>query len=328
MQESQFELLGQSLHSPLINGEGSINGPIKDEILRNVALLARTGIGAITVGSITLPRQIGNEARFGGPTYHHDALTGLTYNSMGMPNIGLAEALLLLPEILAIAHEQGKPVFLSLSPTIANADIGDAFAQTKVLISEGLDTQVDGLILNSCCPNLIDEDGNNEPLLGYDLAGMLRLAFELSPIVGTDHRVGLKLPPYITPQQRSIVPAMAAMIKSSNAFSFIVTSNTIPNQMAKDEQGRPILSVPGGAGGMSGPGTLDIGREQLQMWSNLLQGDKEIISMLGINSGEELLYRINNGASAAGGVTFLWESNNWGQAVSKILQQFIEAYEP
>ena len=321
-----YSFLGKELESPLINAEGSINGTVKEEILNRFEILANSAIGAITFGSITIPVQTGNEAKFGGPVYYHDKEKGETYNAIGVPNISLKDAILLMPELLAIAHERGKPVMVSMSPTLATSEIGDSFQQTKVLVHEFLNTGVDGIIINTSCPNIVTSDGQRKPMLGYDLEGMQRLAFELVPIIGTDRRVGLKLPPYMADEDKKKVPVLANLLKSQDIFSFIVTSNTIPNQIARDEKGNAILSVPGGAGGMSGPATRELGRDQLKMWVDELKGEKDIISTLGIGNGRELARRIELGANLGGGVTFLWESSNWGKAVSKMLEEFI-AYE-
>ncbi len=71
---AEYELSGYELESPLINAAGSVNGPDIERILHEVDVLASTGIGAITIGSFTVPRQEGNESKYGSPTYYHDRL--------------------------------------------------------------------------------------------------------------------------------------------------------------------------------------------------------------------------------------------------------------
>src|SRR5690606_38104106 len=134
--------------------------------------------------------------------------------------------------------------------------------------------------------------------------------------------IGLKLPPYITPEQIGMMPSLAQMILKSKAIGFIITSNTIPDHIPKDERGNNILVVPGGAGGMSGPGTKEEGMKELEMWYRLLGRKKNILSTLGVDSGKEVLYRIRNGADLAGGVTIFTESSNWGNTVNRILTEF------
>ena len=320
----EFTLLREEIDSPLINAEGSISGTNVEEITHQVRMLAGTGIGAITIGSITIPQQMGNEEKYGSPTYHYDPKTGSTYNSMGLPNIGLTRAKMIIPELLDIAHNNGKPLIVSVSPTLSTSEIGDPYDQTEKLVETILDLEVDGVVVNMSCPNLVVEGGGRKPMIGYDLDASAELITTLERVIGTDHRIGLKLPPYISDSDKKMIPALADMILETSSIGFIITSNTIPNKVAIDEHCKPILSVPSGAGGLSGPVTKEIGRLQLHMWLEHLLGKKEIISVLGVDTGTELAYRVNSGASAAGGVTFLWESPNWGRAVTKMLEEYIE----
>ncbi len=324
MTNHDYSICGYEMETPLLNAAGSVNGTSPELILREVKSLADTAIGAITVGSFTVPTQAGNEVTFGGPTYYHDKATGATYNSMGLPNIGLATAKELMPQILAVAHDKNKPVIASVSPTQPTAAIGNAFQQMNRLVYETQLAGVDLVEVNTSCPNVVTDGGGRKPILGYDLEGMQEMVDELAPWTGTLHsNVGVKLPPYISDEERQIVPELAKLFKERRVFGFIVTANTIPNQVARDERGDPILTVPGGAGGMSGSAAKEIGRQQLKMWQELLGDEIEVISTLGVDSGEELAVRRQLGAAAAGGVTFLWEQNNWGNAVTEVIDEWV-----
>ena len=114
-----YELAGVELESPLVNAAGSVNGTNVETILREVEMLADTGVGAITGGSFTPSAQEGNAVKFGEPVYHHDPATAKTYNSMGLPNIGKDAAVELAPQV--ISHANGKPVIYSGSPTNAQS---------------------------------------------------------------------------------------------------------------------------------------------------------------------------------------------------------------
>lgn len=318
------------MESPLVNAAGSINGVNKEEILRLVEDLAETPIGAITVGSFTVPEQEGNEAKYGSPVYFSDQESGYTYNSMGLPNIGIEAAVKLMPEITTRAHEQGKPVIASVSPTKPNPEIGGPIRQTAKLVSELLETDVDFIEVNTACPNIVTEEGGRKPILGYDLEAMHELVAEVAKWAGkppADSRLGIKLPPYLSPEERAVTPALAKLFVEDPVFKFIATSNTIPNQTPTDKDGDLILSVPGGAGGMSGLATKEIGRDQLQLWRELAGDDIEIVSMLGVDSGKELAVRRRLGAVAAGGVTMWWESDNWKRTATQAVEDYIEATE-
>ncbi|MBI1857360.1 hypothetical protein HY003_04025 [Candidatus Saccharibacteria bacterium] len=326
MANAEYAVAGVELDSPLLNAAGSINGPNAEGLLREVDLLASTGIGAITVGSFTIPRQEGNEVKFGSPTYHYDAVEGKTYNSMGLPNIGLDEAVALAPDVVSRSHDKGKPVIYSGSPTMS-PESGESVEQARRLVYEFLQTGVDLVELNVSCPNVVTEGGGRKPIMGYDLESMAELIDVLASEVGEGQRVGVKLPPYVTDEEKLLIPEVAKILRAKNVFSFLVTANTIPNQIARNQDGNPILSVPNGAGGMSGPATKEAGREQLQMWHEQMGDRLDIVSALGVDSGQEVAVRRSLGAVAAEGVTFLWESDNWASKVSKVLHDFADAVE-
>jgi dihydroorotate dehydrogenase (NAD+) catalytic subunit len=324
MANAEYAVAGVKLDSPLLNAAGSINGSNPESLLREVDLLAGTGIGAITLGSFTIPRQEGNEARFGSPTYYHNSVEGKTYNSMGLPNIGLEEALALAPAVLSRSHDKGKPVIYSGSPTVS-AESGSSVEQARKLVYELLQTGVDLVELNVSCPNVVTDGGGRKPIMGYDLESMAELVDVLASEVGEGQRIGVKLPPYVSDDEKLLIPDVAKILRARNVFSFLVTANTIPNQVARNKDGTPILTVPNGAGGMSGPATKDVGREQLQIWHEQMGDRLDIVSALGVDSGQEVQVRRSLGAVAAEGVTFLWESDDWGAKVSNMLHQYADA---
>jgi|GEM_PF-3263347 len=315
------------IESPLVNAAGSINGTNKEAILREVDELAATAIGAITVGSFTIPRQEGNVIQYGEPVYYHDQKKGRNYNSMGLPNIGLDEALSIAHEIARHADVHGKPTIFSVSPTLPNEEIGGPAQQAGDLVYRFFDEVSPEFVeLNVSCPNIVTEDGSRKPMLGYDPEGMEELVDTLKHKVGRPSGgLGIKVPPYLTDEHKELMPRVANTIVESGLFSFVTTSNTIPNQVPKTRSGEQILSVPGGAGGMSGPGTALIGQEQLSMWVGAVGSKLEIISTLGVNNGRELYNRLMLGAVAAGGVTFLWQSKDWKEAVTKMLTEYTDA---
>lgn len=329
MSEAKYYLNEAEIDSPLINAAGSINGTSVENILREVDELAATGIGAITVGSFTIPRQEGNVVTYGEPVYYHDPEKGLTYNSMGLPNIGLDEAIKMAHEIAQHADAGGKRTIFSVSPTLPNEVIGGPSEQAAHLVYRFFDEVVPEFVeLNVSCPNVVMADGSRKPMLGYDIEGMEELIDTIRKEIGRPKApggFGVKVPPYLSQEERALMPKIAETILGSGLFTFLTTSNTIPNQIPTHANGEQVLSVPGGAGGMSGPSTRDIGREQLRLWRELVGDRLEIISTLGVDSGQELVVRRQLGAVAAGGVTFLWQSKNWKDGVTQMLTEYAEA---
>ncbi len=325
MTNQEYSIAGNDIETPLVNAAGSINGTSRELILRETDILASTAIGAITVGSFTVPKQIGNEAVYGSPTYYHDKKTGATYNSMGLPNIGLTAAKYVVPEVIKIAHAKGKPVIASVASTLESKKIGSSYEQLVSLVYEMQLTGVDMIEVSPGSPNTVTNDGGRKPLIAYDLEGMHELIEELAPWANVSgSKLGLKLPPYVSDEQKSTMVDIAKLLNNKKVFDFIVTANTIPDQIVLNGNNEPVLSVPNGSGGMSGPVTKEIGREQLSLWRQLLDDSIDIISMLGVDSGKELAIRRQLGASAAGGVTFLWESDNWGSAITDLVEGWAE----
>ncbi len=321
--------VGHEIETPLLNAAGALNGTNEEQLIRDVEMLARTAIGAITIGSFTVEPQNGNEIQFSTPTYYYDKPTGTAYNSMGLPNIGIAAAVRLMPEMLARAHDHGKPLITSLSPTLPSMASGTTGEQIIRMVDALSATNVDLIEINTSCPNVITASGSREPTLGHDLNAMRDILEELTThFSGSDsHKLGMKLPPYISEDQRNIVPELAETLCRSGLFSFIVTANTIPHAIPRDMHGQPVFRIPGDTCGMSGPGTCTVGRDQLIMWRqalDTLQSNIELVSTLGVHDGQELAIRLKLGAVAAGGVTFLWESEDWGKAITDILTEWVE----
>jgi dihydroorotate dehydrogenase len=320
-------LAGIELESPLMNAAGSINGPSVENSIREIDLLSDTAIGAIKYGSLTIPARQGNEATHGSPVYYHDKATGRTYNSIGLANIGIDAFISKSANILDAT--KGKPFIVSVSPASEKGkDYGTSVEQAISLASSCmtvLSSYDNGLIeINVSCPNVVTEDGGRKPIFGHDLEAMNELFEELVIEFGQEAPIGIKPPPYLSDEELAIVPELAHMIEGTNVISFFTPCNTIGGQIPRDKNGNPVLSVPGGMGGMSGPDTKYVGREQLHMWRELLP-DMDMISALGIDSGQEIKARRDLGAVAAEGVTFLWESTDWRGKVTDVLTDYVEA---
>jgi hypothetical protein len=117
--------------------------------------------------------------------------------------------------------------------------------------------------------------------------------------------------------QNPWMPELARMLKDSEAFRYI-TFNTVPNQK----------EVEGYWASLSGYSyrVKRLAREQLSNLGVLLDGAAEIDSTNALDTGFEMAHRIHRlGATAVSGVTFLWRSQNWKQAVDKMLTEFATA---
>lgn len=321
-----YPFLQYELETPLINAAGLVNGSEEAGIIRDVETLAATSIGAITVGSLTIPRRLGNAAEFGEPTYHYDFETETMTNALGLPNVGIDAAEELVEEIHEAAN--GKPVIFSVSPVNAEEGLGSSVDQSIELIGRMLAAGAKIVELNVSCPNVITESGDRKPIMGHDVSTMKQLVHEVSMqldvLDDTARYVGVKLPPYISLEQMRAVPKIARHINHSD-FDYVVTSNTIPGGKPTDENGNPILRVPGGTGGMSGPATAMQGRFQLAMWGSCLTHEKQLVSALGVYDGKEMAVREALGAVASEMNTRLWNSTNWQATIAEVLAEYASA---
>ncbi len=316
---ADWQLAGHNLVSPLFNAAGLINNPDIDTIKREARLLASTGVGAIQYGSITVPPSPGNEAVYGPPTDYYDRLTGEFTNSKGLPNPGAAEFLRHSSEMAAIAHEAGKLAIVSVSPT---KDAGDSVEQAVRLADDFLETDFDLVAINVSCPNIVTDGDGRKPIMGYDAETIHRLLENLWSEFGMTGRLGVKAANHDTPERQAVVPQLARLFRDYPVFDWMEAPNTIPGHIPLDEERQAILSVPGGAGGLSGPATSRNGREQLLLWHRQVGDIMDIVSSEGVYSGEELAWRLGHGAVAASGVHFLWNAEDgWADTVEKMLFQ-------
>ena len=318
MEKPRLGLGEVELETPIVAAAGLINGPEPRRLLRDVQTLAETAIGAITVGSWTIPPQAGNAARYGEPTDYFDRASGEMTNSLGLPNLGLEVGEKLVPELIDSAD--GKPVIFSVSPTLSETAIGDSVEQSLTLVRRLFAAGADWVELNVSCPNLIDRAGGREPIMGHDPETMSKLAEALAAEPDADllaRGLGLKLPAYIGTEELINSERIKTAIRQA-PIGFIVTSNTIPGQRPVDQYGQPRLSVPGGIGAGSGPATKAEGRRQLAGWLVRLP-ETPILSGLGVFDGQEVAFRRALGAVAVEMHTRFWQSSNWQRTLTEVL---------
>jgi dihydroorotate dehydrogenase len=315
---SRYTLAGIAVTSPIVSAAGVMNGTDIEDIKSRFNRALDTELGVITLGSYTIPPRGGNEAEFGPPVYFYDAKAGKAYNSMGLANIGKDKALKLLPEFLKKAHDRNKVVIHSVSPSIEK-EYGTSVEQAMKLVGEFLEAGADLVEVNLSCPNVVSKGGGRKPMMGLDIISLMEFFNRIAKEFNSIKKIGFKMPPYLTSADQRLIPKIARMIQELDIGGFITVSNTIPNQIPRNKMRQPILSVPEGKAGMSGPATKNVGREQLKLWAKALKGKRDIISLLGVDSAAEVEWRLNNGARASGGVTFLRETSNWPKTVSSMM---------
>jgi dihydroorotate dehydrogenase len=170
--------------------------------------------------------------------------------------------------------------------------------------------------LNLSCPNL------NALVLGYShfeiekLLGVLKM-YNLKNI-----KFGLKLPPYL---QVELIEIIANIINNfTDIVKYIVLSNSIPNCVPLEENGKKILSKQ--VGGMSGKINKYISLSNVMYFSKILSKEIVIVACGGIDSLEDIEDYLDNGASFVQLASCFYdsESNTLNkEKINKVVQEFI-----
>lgn len=269
--------MGVALEHPVMNAAGTC------KTLEDVKRLTRSAVSAIVVGSITIAQRDGNGA--GGVTdYWYES--GTSVNSLGLPNPGADYYWANLKEMVRIAHEAGKPLFVSVA--------GFFPEEYAYLVDLAIECGADGVELNLSCPNIHDGGSQKRPMC-FDEALVARILLCVQLRVGTEAKISVKLSPFTDPVA---LEAIAITLGRSNLVKAVTTTNTFPNALVLSESGEPRIGVGEGLAGMAGASLKPIGLGQVKQLRALLSDRIQIIGVAGINSGTDVLQYLSVGADA------------------------------
>lgn len=312
MQIGSFET-----ESPVMNAGGVVKS------VEDVRRMAQTGVGAVIAGSYTLEPRIGNGPN-GETVYFHDDSTGVTYNSLGMPNKGIEEAASELPEMIRIAHDLGKPFILNVAPVSNNPSL-EIIEIFGILSHAGI-VELDGVELNAGCPNVVTEDGGRHELLSHHPDMLGETLLELHDISSNELRIGnmmVRISPFRDRSDAENLARLLAEIHVDTVSAF----NTFPGGVPVTESGAHILQVPNGAGGQSGPGKAALAEEQTE-WLTTARTEAgasfDIIGSNGVYDAESMRRRLELGATAVSLTTLFYESTSWNGAVNALLSDYAQ----
>lgn len=308
---------------PFMPGAGAINGRSVEEITENILDVARSPAAAVKFGSLTYNGGLGNTGR----TYHHNSITGITDNSMGLPNIDFKEALKLQKLLQPQVEAKGKPLIPSLSPgtgeTAAEVlpEMAYAYAEAGVPVIE----------INYSCPNkLVDGGMAVEPVFGYDLDAMFETDERIVERVGTEIIIIRKLPPPALNKKDLLIPTAAFFARQRGRVA-LGLFNTIPGQSVLNEYGEPALAVGENGinvGGLSGRAFAPMSIRGLKQAKKILPDSVGVISSIGVDRAEQIFERVDIlGSSSTEGVTFLWENQKRGIKFGRTIAAMAEKYQ-
>lgn len=292
----QTEVAGIKLEHPLMNAAGTCR------LLEEVRELARSSTAAIMVGSITLEPRTGNS----GNVYWAGSMFSL--NSLGLPNRGAEYYGKVIHEMTSVAHNFGKPLFVSVAGFSPNE-----YAELAELAFKG---KADLVELNLGCPN-VWQNGAQKRIACFDPELVTEILWRVETRVGAEAKVSIKVSPFSDP---FALAELAQVIGRSKLVKVVTTVNTFPNAFCYDGA-VPRITPGGGLAGFAGPAMKPIGLGQVRQLRNLLPEHIEIIGVGGITHGRDTLEYLECGAVATQVATAYLESREpvFGSLINEFL---------
>lgn len=270
------------------------------KILEDVEKLSRSASAAIMVGSITVKPRTGNS----GDVYWAGSMFSL--NSLGLPNRGALYYREVLPEMVAVAHSEGKPLFVSVAGFSP-----EEYADLAELAFRG---EVDIVELNLGCPN-VWQGSTQKRIACFDPAIVAEVLRCVEEKVGADAKVSIKISPFSDP---FALAEVAQVIGASKLAKAVTTVNTFPNAFSYN--GAKPRITPGG--GLAGFAMKPICLGQIRQLRGLLPEHIQIIGVGGITHGEDIREYRESGAVATQVATAYLERHE--QVFSSLLDEFLE----
>ncbi|MFD1391999.1 dihydroorotate oxidase [Lacticaseibacillus jixianensis] len=261
------EIAGRYFASCLMNAAG-----IRCQSRRDLDALVQSSAGAYVTKSATPAPRSGN------PAPRMATFPNGSFNSMGLPNNGLAYY---LDYVLADEQKRpGKTNFLSLA--------GTSLADNLAMLHQINDSAYTGFVeLNLSCPNV-----PGHPQTGYDFEATrqtLEAVFDFY-----QKPLGVKLPPYF---DLAHFDAIAAVLNQF-PLSFVTTINSVGNGLLVNVETETVVIKPkGGFGGIGGASVKPTALANVRALSQRLNPAIAVIGVGGIMSGKDAFEHILCGAS-------------------------------
>jgi dihydroorotate dehydrogenase len=290
---------------------GNAGGVVKT--IEDVEQMARTGVGWIEAGSYTLEPRIGNSPN-GETVYHHDAETGETFNSLGMPNKGMDVVQTEIPEMVRIAHAHNKKMVVNVAP------VSEYPARESLeLVTRAYEAGADAVLLNAGCPNVVTDDGGRHEILSHNPDALWSVLHALEAVRIKFKPVFVRLSPFA--DLTNINALFEPMLTMS--ASAVFTPNTWGGNKPTNKDGKEILEVPGGMGGKSGPAVAKLAQEQAGVIADWLKDvGIDVVLSSGVIDARGVQRGIDVGAKAVAGTTFYYESQNgWQEDTGRLLSE-------
>lgn len=337
---SRFELAGCELPWPIGIAAGVTNHPDVEVVARRLENYASLGVGEIVLGSLKLGEASGGNAHkrqgngkweyFGGDEYP-ELDKGIGHNSKGLPGPGVNAGLERMSDFIDLGRSKGVEVSLSVSPHTQNPleEVPELVDAAEKALSQGV-LRVE---FNLSCPNI-----PGRPPFYMDTeavqAFMIMAGERKDKLLNRFGHPGLypKYGPMDDGFSESRLRSEHWIAVKNGIFGGVVTSNTVLGEGVILENGENAIEVNNGRAGMGGPFFEEEGRNQLKKWvrSEVNTRGNEIVSALGVSTGEEVLTRLRSKASICQLASVVYwpklvGEESAGAVVEKIKGQFVDA---
>jgi dihydroorotate dehydrogenase (fumarate) len=261
--KTEVDLAGIHLAGPIMNGGGTCKK------LEEVKELTRSATAAIMVGGITIPeRELGWGTRFKSNNL-------FSLNAMELANPGAEYYGKHLPEMVRIAHQSGKALFVNVAEFVPC----NFATLTKLCFEKGADLAE----LDLSCPNYLEKE--QEDIICLDLGLVKEILEAVTEAVGEEAKIAVKLSPFSDSFQ---LKKIAKVISQSKVVKAVTTTNTFPGALAYNDEGRALIDSKDGFAALGGPALKPIAIGQVKQFRNILPPNIQLIHSGGITYGIDI----------------------------------------
>lgn len=276
-----------------------------DEVKR----LARSAVGGIVVGSVTVKPREGNP----GQTFYQEGPWAL--NAIGLRNRGLEYYKEVGPEMVIHAHNAGKPIIMS--------GAGFSSEEYAELARCAWNAGFDGYEINLGCPNVVD-GGKRHRTASFDpfvTEGILEHVFRQDMNI----YVTAKVSPMTDSEQISTL----ATVFGKFHIHAVVTMNAVPNGLLFNNNGKPVIQTPDKTGwaGFSGPAIKPLALGQVSQWREVLPSHIQVWGVGGVSTGKDVRDMLRAGASVVQVGTAYFSHSDGAKFFGDLANEFINLNE-
>jgi dihydroorotate dehydrogenase len=260
--------------------------------------LGQLGFGHIEVGTITAQAQPGNER----PRLFRLLADRAVINRMGFNNHGARDAAAVIAKAAARSNRPVIGINIGKSRSVDLDDAVKDYLESTISLA----SLADYLVVNVSSPNTPGLRGLQELEKLTPLLGAVKRAAGATPVL-------VKIAPDLSDAQVITIAKLAVA-----TLDGIIATNTTLSRDGLVTSREAIESA--GAGGLSGPPLAARSLELLHLIRAIVPADFCVISVGGVETGEDVAERLAAGATLVQGYTaFLYRGPLWARQINRYL---------